>query len=136
MKIRISDELPGAGPGRSAYLHNRIERVFGSARVPLESVEMELRAEPKAERHVVTMTLTTSRGQRTEIVTTRRLLPDALAQAFDAAALHAPAVDSPGEADEVEIASDADSESDGDTFVPPASRPDARVPAGRGGFAD
>lgn len=84
MKITVEDHAPGAGAGRRAYLEDRARRVLGQMSERVEEITIELGpAQPPGHRQV-NMTARLSQGDTLRVSVQRRLLPDALADAFDA----------------------------------------------------
>lgn len=82
----VRDDLPGAGPSRTNYLEGRMDRVFGVAGHLISSVELEVAREPGSDgHHVAQLLVMCANGTPLHVVSRRRLLPDALANAFDAA---------------------------------------------------
>ncbi len=85
MKITVDDHAPGASAGREAYLTDRVHRVLGRTIDRVACLNLELRPDDQHEDHCrVTMSVRLARGGRLEVSVQRRLLPDALADAFDA----------------------------------------------------
>lgn len=85
MKIAVEDRCPGAGTGRQTYLENRTRRELARLGDRVSEVRVRLGFDDDHAGHYrVGITAHTPRGEVLDVSAHRRLLPDALADAFDA----------------------------------------------------
>ena len=83
MRKTIKDSIPGAGPARTAYLCNRIERALGEYK--LKAAELALDPAADGEGIEARLTLRPTSGIPVTLTTTKRTLPVALENVFEAA---------------------------------------------------
>ncbi|MCA9710159.1 MAG: hypothetical protein KDK70_30245 [Myxococcales bacterium] len=126
MEITVEDRYPGAGPGRASYLEDRTRRTLGELDHALAVVVVGVARDVQDPTHCeVRIRAQTSRRASIEAVARRRLLPDALADAFDAlvARLELAGILRPGEPDDEH--EDEDQDQDDDLRYSPFDEPGA-----------